>query len=131
MHYLLVFIGFGHPKLSPFGNLLSMINRSSGEKWSLYFLVSKQSFPPVTHQVILRDRKNKTATLNPLMTMPFTAKKCETFQMVFRRDCTFNTCSMAVFAKYYLYTQKLLKKEIKMKEFIRKLTSKLQIEKLS
>ena len=36
-----------------------------------------------------------------------------------------------LFAKYYLYTQKLLKKEINMKEFIRKLTSKLQIEKLS
>ena len=34
-----------------------------------------------------------------------------------------------LFAKYYLYTQKLLKKEINMKEFIRKLTSKLQIEK--
>lgn len=36
-----------------------------------------------------------------------------------------------LFAKYYLYTQKLLKKEINMKEFIRRLTSKLQIEKLS
>ena len=36
-----------------------------------------------------------------------------------------------LFAKYYLYTQKSLKKEISMKEFIRKLTSKLQIEKLS
>jgi len=36
-----------------------------------------------------------------------------------------------LFAKYYLYTQKLLKKEKNMKEFIRKLTSKLQIEKLS
>ena len=36
-----------------------------------------------------------------------------------------------LFAKYCLYTQKLLKKEINMKEFIRKLTSKLQIEKLS
>ena len=36
-----------------------------------------------------------------------------------------------LFAKYYLYTQKLLKKEINMKEFIRKLTSKLQIENLS
>ena len=36
-----------------------------------------------------------------------------------------------LFAKYYLYTQKLLKKEINMKEFIRKLTYKLQIEKLS
>ena len=36
-----------------------------------------------------------------------------------------------LFAKYYLYTQKLLKKEINMKKFIRKLTSKLQIEKLS
>ena len=36
-----------------------------------------------------------------------------------------------LFAKYYLYTQKLLKKEISMKEFIRKLTSKLQTETLS
>ena len=36
-----------------------------------------------------------------------------------------------LFAKYYLYTQKLLKKEINMKEFIRKLTSKLQIKKVS
>ena len=36
-----------------------------------------------------------------------------------------------LFAKYYLYTQKLLKKKINMKEFIRKLTSKLHIEKLS
>ena len=35
------------------------------------------------------------------------------------------------FAKYYVYKQKLIKKEINMKEFIRKLTSKLQIEKLS
>ena len=35
-----------------------------------------------------------------------------------------------LFAKYYLYTQKLHKKEITMKEFITKLTSKLQIEKL-
>ena len=36
-----------------------------------------------------------------------------------------------LFAKYYLYTQKLLKKEINMKEFITKLTSKFQIEMLS
>ena len=36
-----------------------------------------------------------------------------------------------LFAKCYLYTQKLLRKEIKMKEFIRKIASKLQIEKLS
>ena len=36
-----------------------------------------------------------------------------------------------LFAKYYLYAQKLLKREINMKEFIRKLTSQLQIEKLS
>lgn len=35
-----------------------------------------------------------------------------------------------LFAKYYLYTQKLLKREINMKEFISKLTSELQIEKL-
>ena len=35
-----------------------------------------------------------------------------------------------LFAKYYLCTQKLLKKEINMKEFMIKLTSKLQIEKL-
>ena len=35
-----------------------------------------------------------------------------------------------LFANYYLYTQKLLKKEISMKEFIRKLASKLKIEKL-
>ena len=35
------------------------------------------------------------------------------------------------FAKYYLYTQNyLIKKEINMKELIRKLTSKFQIEKL-
>ena len=34
-----------------------------------------------------------------------------------------------LFARCYLYTQKLLKKEINMKEFMRKLTSKLQIEK--
>jgi len=36
-----------------------------------------------------------------------------------------------LFTKYYLYTQKLLKKEINLKEFIRKLTSKLQIETLA
>ena len=35
-----------------------------------------------------------------------------------------------LFAKYYLYTQKLLKKEINTKEYIRKLTFKYQIEKL-
>ena len=35
-----------------------------------------------------------------------------------------------LFAKYYLYTQKLLKKEINMKEYVRKLTFKYQIEKL-
>ena len=35
-----------------------------------------------------------------------------------------------LFANYYLYTQKLLKKEISMKEFIRKLASKLKIKKL-
>jgi len=42
-----------------------------------------------------------------------------------------NTNFTLLFTKYYLYTQKLLKREINLKEFIRKLTSKLQIEKLS
>ena len=36
-----------------------------------------------------------------------------------------------LFAKYFLYTQKLLEREINMKEFIRTLTSELHIEKLS
>jgi len=44
---------------------------------------------------------------------------------------TFKINFTLLFAKYYLYTQKLLKEEINLKEFIRKLTSKLQIEKLS
>ena len=35
-----------------------------------------------------------------------------------------------LFAKYYLYTQNLIKKEINTKEYIRKLTFKYQIEKL-
>ena len=38
---------------------------------------------------------------------------------------------IVLFAKYYIYTQKLLKKEFNMKEFIRKLTLNIQVETLS
>ena len=72
---------------------------------------------------------NGTALSPSPLEMLFSLKQKDYPRVAYKSTIKFNYTQL--FAKYYLYTQKLLKKEINMKEFIRKLTSNLQIEKLS
>ena len=98
--------------------------------------LNKSDFPKLSllktllSEVIKWDNKeNGTAFLPSPLEILFVLEQKDYPQVTNKSIIKFNYALL--FAKYYLYTQKSLNNEINMKEFIRKLASKLQIEKLS
>ena len=88
-------------------------------KWSIQFY----------SEVIKWFNKENVTSLSPSLIEILFGKKSNNYsQGSYKLLMKFNYTLL--FAKYYLYTQKLLKKEINMKEYVRKLTFKYQIEKL-